>query len=371
MRELTIEAFKEATKRCITEAVDFVLIAGDLFHTALPSIDSVKAVFRALRELKEAGIPVYFITGSHDYSPTGKTMLDVVEEAALGTNVFRGHVENGVLTLHWTHDPKTKTKITGILGRANQLDTEIYESIDREALAKELGIKIFLFHTSLEELTPGAHVIDTSPLSLLPEGCSYYAGGHVHVRAEENIAGKHIVYPGPLFPASFSELEDLSAGGFVIVNDWQVQRVRIEPRRSVAVNLDLKGIAPMKVQERVLEACGEVKNAIVLVRAHGVLAGKPTDIPWRTIVDELEARGAYVVLRNTVQLTSPELDKTLVSTGSLEEIEASVLREHKLDPSFAKALIDALAAEQQDGEKRSGYEERVMEAALATLAKKP
>ncbi len=294
-----------------------------------------------------------------------------VEEASFGKNIFRGSVENGVLRLSWTTDPKTGVKLTGILGRANQLDTEIYEAVDRPALSAEPGVKIFLFHTSLEELTPGAHAIDTSPLSMLPDGCSYYAGGHVHVRAEERIGGKHIVYPGPLFPASFSELEDLSTGGFVIVEDWTVRRITLEPRRVAAFTIEAENLTPLQVQERILSVAGSVHDAIVLVRARGMLTGKPTDIAWRTITEELEARGAYAVLRNTVQLTSPQIDKTLVSVGTLEEIETTVLREHKLDAAYAKQLMDALASEQQDGEKRQGYEERVTQAAMATLATRP
>ncbi len=370
MRDLTIEAFQRAITTCIREEVDFIIIAGDLFHTAISSIDSVKAVFRALRGLKDANIPVYFITGSHDYSPTGRTMLDLVEEAALGKNLFRGTVENGVLQLAWTTDEKTGAKLTGILGRANQLDSEIYESLDRDALSREPGVKIFVFHTSLEELTPNASVIDTSPLSLLPDGCSYYAGGHVHTRAEERIGGKHIVYPGPVFPASFSELEDLVHGSFVIVENWTIRRITIAPRPVASATIIAEGLTPLQVQEKALDGLRSVDNAIVLLRVRGMLAGKPSDVQWRTISDELLARGAYAVLRNTVQLTSPQLDKALIATGTLDHIEAEVLAEHKLDPVYARQLMDALASEQQDGEKRQGYEERVSQAALSLLAER-
>ena len=367
MRELTIQAFEQAIDTCIAEKVDFVLIAGDLFHTAIPSLDGVKMVFKSLAKLKSEAIPLYFITGSHDYSPTGKTMLDVIEEAGLGRNVFRGAVEDGVLKLAWTIDEKTGVKITGILGRANQLDSEIYSQIDRQSLESEPGDKIFMFHTSLEELKPTGMIIDSSPLSLLPKHCRYYAGGHVHTRYDNVVEDRHIVYPGPLFPASFSELEELNAGGFCIVEDWKVHNIPAQSKQLVALNLECTGIAPANIPQLVLERAAKVDDSIVLLRLTGVIAGKPSDIPWRMLNDELAARGAFVVLRNTAELSSPELEKSLISTGSLPEIEDKVIDEHKVDKELVKALMAALASEQAEGEKRMAYEERVISGANSTL----
>ena len=43
-----------------------------------------------------------------------------------------------------------------------------------------------------------------------------------------NLPGyKNIVYPGPIFPASFSELEELKEGGFYIYNDGKIERKSI------------------------------------------------------------------------------------------------------------------------------------------------
>jgi DNA repair protein SbcD/Mre11 len=368
MRELTIQAFEYAIDTSIAERVDFVLIAGDLFHTAIPSLDGVKAVFKSLSKLRSEGIPLYFICGSHDYSPTGKTMLDIIEEAGLGTNLFRGTVHDGVLTLKWTVDPKTGVRLTGILGRANQLDSAIYKQVDRVAAEQEPGEKIFLFHTSLAELKPKGMVFDSAPVSLLPKGCKYYAGGHVHTRTDAVIEGRHIAYPGPLFPASFSELEDLRYGTFCIVDDWKVHHVPVEVKPVVNITLDCDNCAPAHVPQTVLEQLpANVRDAIVLVRAKGTLAGKPSDIPWRALHDELASRGAFIVLRNTVELASPQMEKSMVSVGTLSEIEERVISEHKVDKEFVLQLMSALSQEQQDGEKKAAYEERIMSTANATV----
>ena len=69
LSELCDKAFADAVSRCISERVDFVLIAGDLFDTALPGIDKVKLAVEQCRLLQQAGIPVYAIAGSHDSAP--------------------------------------------------------------------------------------------------------------------------------------------------------------------------------------------------------------------------------------------------------------------------------------------------------------
>mgnify|MGYP001611354301 FL=1 len=78
LNALNIQSFQQAVTICIKERVEFILIAGDLFDSAYPSIDSLKEAFKEFRRLKEANIPVFIISGSHDYSVSGKTFLDVL-----------------------------------------------------------------------------------------------------------------------------------------------------------------------------------------------------------------------------------------------------------------------------------------------------
>ena len=110
MGVLGLEAFKQAIEQSISRNVDFVLIAGDLFNSALPPIDKLKEVVIALKRLKQNNIPCYIIPGSHDFSASGKTMLDILEHAELLINVFKGEVVDGKLKLKFTVDKKTNAK---------------------------------------------------------------------------------------------------------------------------------------------------------------------------------------------------------------------------------------------------------------------
>jgi exonuclease SbcD len=168
LKDLATEAFTKALEISLKKKVDFILISGDLFNTALPGIDSLKSVVKEFKILKEKDVPVYIIPGSHDYSPSGKTMIDVLEEAGLLVNVFKGKVVDGKLQLKFTKDEKTGAKITGILGRRGTLEKLYYQDLDLEHLEKEKGKKIFMFHTSVTELKPGSKsAMDSTDVSYM------------------------------------------------------------------------------------------------------------------------------------------------------------------------------------------------------------
>ncbi len=177
LKHLNTEAFLKATQMCMDKKVDFILISGDLFNTSLPSVDNLKTIVGRLKELKDNNIPVYIIAGSHDFSPSGKTILDVLEKADLVRNVFQGEVEEGKLKLKFTIDEKTGAKITGIIGKKGMLDRTYYEQLDKTDLEKEDGYKIFMFHTALSEFKPkNLEQMESAPLSFLPKNFNYYAG---------------------------------------------------------------------------------------------------------------------------------------------------------------------------------------------------
>ena len=114
-------AFCEAISKSLDSGVDFILISGDLFHTAQPPMELLRETVLRLKMCKDNGVPVYIISGSHDYSPSGKTMLDVLDAAGLVKNVAQGEEVDGKLRLRFTVDAKTGAKICGMVGRKGSL----------------------------------------------------------------------------------------------------------------------------------------------------------------------------------------------------------------------------------------------------------
>jgi len=387
LKDISTKAFIRSVNEIISHKVDFVLIAGDLFHTAVPGIEFLKSTVTAFKKLKDADIPVYGIPGSHDFSPTGKTMIDVLEEAGLFTNVFKGKVQDRKLRLEFTVDPKTGAKITGIIGKKGMLDRRFYEALDRETLENEKGDKIFLFHTGISELMPsGLESMDSAPMGLLPKGFSYYAGGHIHyIYDKDHSSSGHgrITFPGALFPANFAELEKHGGGGYYIVEDGKVSRheVIINPAHSII--MDCEGKSATEVSEELMAKAreAEVENMIITLRLSGKLReGKPSDIRMADIYAEHYGRGAYFVMKNTAALSAVEFEeKELVTaTDSVEEIESLLIAKHAgqqalqgFSPEQEKELVlklmAALNSEKDDGEKVADYEKRIMKEAEEVL----
>ncbi|MEK6899497.1 MAG: metallophosphoesterase [Nanoarchaeota archaeon] len=100
IRDLSTKSFLVAIDQCIEQKMDFIIFAGDIFNTALPSLDILKIVTKKLKELKDKDIPLYVIAGSHDFSPSGKPMIEVLENAGLLKNVCRGKVHPETKDLH-------------------------------------------------------------------------------------------------------------------------------------------------------------------------------------------------------------------------------------------------------------------------------
>lgn len=65
-REELEAAFRRAVEAALAEDVDLVLIAGDLFDSHLPDADTVDLARRELGRLRESGIRVLAVPGTHD-----------------------------------------------------------------------------------------------------------------------------------------------------------------------------------------------------------------------------------------------------------------------------------------------------------------
>jgi DNA repair protein SbcD/Mre11 len=373
LNDISTNAFSKAVDYCIKENIDFVIIAGDLFNTSLPSVNHLKQVTSKLKELKDNSINVYIVAGSHDFSISGKTMLDVLENAGLLVNVSKGQEIDGKLNLKFTYDKKTGAKITGLLGKKGMLEKSYYESLNKEPLEKEEGYKIFVFHSLLSEFKPKEfEKVDSCPLSLLPKNFNYYAGGHPHFVLEKNELGYGtICYPGPLFPNNFRELEKLKNGGFYIVNNDEVQWHPIKIYDVISINIKADNKLPNEIRDEIELKIKdqEFNNAIVTIRIEGVLSsGSTNDIGLKEVFQKLYDKSAYFVLKNTLGLKSKEFSEIKITATSVEDIEDKLIKEHlgqkeiDLDEeTLTKDLIKILSMDKKEGERIIDFEKRIKE----------
>ena len=387
MRDLSTKSFLTAIDQCVQNQVDFILFAGDIFNTSLPSLDTLKIVTKKLKELQDKNIPLYVIAGSHDFSPSGKTMIDVLENAGLMKNVCRGkiHPETKELHLQFCTDPKTGVKLTGILGRKGQLDKTYYQNLHLGSLEQEPGYKIFMFHTTLAEMKP-KHMekIESQPASFLPKNFNYYAGGHIHHPTKIELEGYGtLTYPGALFPNNFSEVEKYSHGGYYLItveNNTQgnhdAQKIEWIPLKVMehhALTIDCNQKAPEVITFEILNYFEkmDIQDTLMTIRLTGNLAkGKVSDINFNQIFAELYNKGAYFIMKNAVGLQSEEFEEIKISASNPETMEEEIIKEHlqqnklydtETELSLTKNLLSALTTTKKEGETVSDFQERIIQ----------
>ena len=115
LQKLELETFEGAIDKCIDLEVDFILIFGDFFHIGIPELSIVNKAILKMREVQLKGIPIYVIHGSHDYTSTGASIIDLLDTAGIITNISRWKMKEEKLHLNFLLDQKTGAKITGIL----------------------------------------------------------------------------------------------------------------------------------------------------------------------------------------------------------------------------------------------------------------
>ena len=173
LRDLNFKAFESALEECSRTGVDFVIIAGDLFHTALPDLAVVDSAVKKLRELQAKGIPTYVVYGSHDYSPSETSVIDVLCSAGVLKKISNAdYGDDGKLHLRVTVEEKTGVTLAGISARTRSLEVEEFKRLDRRELEAVEGNKVFVFHTTIAEMKPAflSAVERAIALSDLPRG---------------------------------------------------------------------------------------------------------------------------------------------------------------------------------------------------------
>lgn len=348
LRELNLRAFENAMAQCRQRDLDFVIIAGDLFDINIPDLAVVERAVRAMRQLEK---PIYAVYGSHDYSPTQTSVIDVLNEAGVLQKVSSGQYveveEHGEkkqkLQLDVLQDAATKTKITGISARKLGLEKTYFQDLDATALEALTGPKVFVFHCAIQEHKPQSlQRVDAVPLSLFPKGFDYYAGGHVHARLLTDYGTGKIVYPGPLSAADFRDLEELSGQphGFYVVEleAKKTEFVPVDFGQVRLVRIEANGLPSKEANERVQAACQRAPPGdIALLHVRGTLSeGKAAEIDWTAARKSLEQKCPIVYVNNALETL--ERQAVRVAAQTPDAMAEAVFRESLADRDLPEGL---------------------------------
>ncbi len=365
LQKLNFQSFAMALDQCIKEKVDFVLISGDLFDSAYPGIEVLKETFGEFKRLKEAKISCYIIAGSHDYSVSGKTFLDVLEKAGFCKNVENTIESEEKIILNPTIHQGVA--IYGYPGKKSGLEISNLKKIK---LNDTPGLfKIFMLHTTLDK-AKGTLPIDSIDSSLLPPS-DYYALGHLHI----DFQYQNFVYPGPIFPNNFQELEDLHHGSFYIVDTESqdpLKKIELKIKKVITLEIEIKNA--LNSTEKIISELSklDLEDKIILLRLKGEIeTGTNSDIKFQQIEEFAKQRKAFFILKNTHDLKTKEyeLQIQVENTENIEEEAIKIYAEENPSDfnSSIGLLMTALSIEKQEGETNENFTNRLLEEAKKIL----
>jgi len=366
LQKLNLQSFQKIIERCIQEQVEFILISGDLFDSAYPPIEILKESFAEFKKLSDTKIPVYLIAGSHDFSASGKTFLDVLEKAGFCKNIENSEIqEDGKIKLkpHMHND----IAIFGYPGRKSGMEIE---DLSKTYFDSIYPFTIFMIHTTIKD------VVGTIPMESLEKEklplANYYAMGHIHQLFESKETGTHYVYPGPTFPNNFQELSDLKYGSFQLVEiigtNTKTQNIKVPIKEVVSIEIEIEN--GLTATEKIISELDKLnlRDKIVLLKLKGTLTqGKTGDIKFNEIEEFIKKKEAYTFLRNisSIKIQDTEFQIETSSSDNIENIEKTIFSEYsKKNPTnfnkYLPQLMTALSLEKNEDERSTIYEDRLL-----------
>jgi exonuclease SbcD len=267
-------AFQELVDKTIELKPDFMILAGDIFAHARPSNSTLEAAITNFRRLRDAGIPVLAVDGSHDSAPnviTG-TILNPLDKAGLIRYLPR---HDGA---SWKNE---NCYVYGIpnFRTARKTQEELPPFLEQNKPAPDSDLfNILVFHMALDipALKPPQMEAEAQP-ELLPEGFNYYAGGHIHKPYKSPFKNGLLVYSGCTETVSYEDAKTPKGFYHVQVSKKgipKLHRIKLEtPRSFIIVEQNFTGSTPSKITEAVVQLVKqkEEPEAIIVPVIRGVL----------------------------------------------------------------------------------------------------
>ncbi|EAC4042721.1 metallophosphoesterase family protein [Listeria monocytogenes] len=185
MQESTFQSLERITTVAIKEAVDFVLIAGDIYDSEDQSVRAQARFAKEMKRLEAANIPVFMIHGNHDFIEKHK------EKLALPSNVhvFSEQVE--------VMSHKTATGVSVNIYGFSYNERHIRSSrVGEYKIQGDADFHIALLHGS--EVSSSEEHDVYAPFrvqEISRKGFDYWALGHIHKR-QLLAESPSIYYPG-------------------------------------------------------------------------------------------------------------------------------------------------------------------------------
>ncbi|MDX3973366.1 metallophosphoesterase [Shinella sp.] len=352
VRSATRKALERIVDLAISEAVDAVIVAGDLYDGSQTSMATALFLMGQMRRLETAGIGVFLIRGNHD------AQSQITRELTFPPNV---HVFDG----------RGKPVKAGALASGREIHVHGVSFAQPHAPASLLptfrapvpdAVNIGLMHTSLAGASRHDPYAPVGIPDLSAHGFDYWALGHIHQRRV------HLEKPWIVMPGN-PQGRDINEGGpkgvtlATIAEDGTITCE--EHRVAVAVferlSVDLTGVDEWSgMLDRVETVLGQARAAAggAHLVARLALTGA-TPLAWR--------------LRRDEDLLTAELQNIASSLGEcwIEAVELAVSAPRAATGADAGPLTELSRLMHEDVVQNHAYREELRETLADMLRQLP
>lgn len=269
IRNASRGALERMVRHCREGGISALLLAGDIFDSAVQSVQTAAFFVGRMRELREIGVAVYLIRGNHDFEHRAAWKI------ALPPNVHEFTATGG------SH------AVAG-LGEGVAVHVHGVSYGERSAAASLLplypqpepgAVNIGLMHTSLAGASGHNPYAPCTVESLVAQGYDYWALGHVHGRTVHAEGPAWVVMPGAPQGRHINETGAKSATE-ITLGDRGVASVRevstgsvlfehVEVRCDADTAGDLETLCQRAVEDRAGSILGDGQALVVRVRLTG------------------------------------------------------------------------------------------------------
>jgi DNA repair exonuclease SbcCD nuclease subunit len=226
LRTVTRDAFTRLVDEAIEEAVDFMVIAGDLYDGSWKDYNTGHFFCREMGRLNKAGIPVYLLFGNHDADN------EMTKKLTLPPNVHQFETRKA-------HTFLIEALKVALHGRSYK-EAATVDNLATGYPAPVAGwLNIGVLHTALEGYAAHANYAPCSLAELSAKGYDYWALGHVHEHAIL-LKDPWVVFPGNL---QGRHIRETGARGAILVTAdvsgiQSVERLLVDALRWHVVAVD-------------------------------------------------------------------------------------------------------------------------------------
>lgn len=347
LRSATRDAFTNLVDAAIEQAVDFMVIAGDLYDGAWKDHNTGLFFCKEMGRLKKASIPVYLLFGNHDAES------EMTRKLQLPDNVFQFE----------SRKPSTF--------RIDHLKVALHGRSFKEAATLENMVtgypppvagmfNIGVLHTALEGNSAHASYAPCSVAELHAKGYHYWALGHVH---EYQVwrGQSTIVFPGNLQGRHARETGPRGAVLVSVDDDGSIhlERMLVDVLRWHSIDVEAGECATLAAVVRAVDgaltglldaAAGGIPCAVRVTivgrsAAHGELFGLERQLR-QEILALAVALGSARLWVEKVRIRTAALDdgaSLSARADALADLHAILAEAHN-DPEFIKSLQNDLLA---------------------------